>query len=680
MSEINLSIRDMSKGLRVGLDDINEPAGSFRLMRNARITDRGGIAKRQGVSVIGDYDSSGESVRGLFRYQKADGSDILVKALETTHKYLDTTWVSFETGLTASDHDYAPHVVNTADDDYLYFSSKENGYRRWKGWHDRTTSVLAGGETEIPVTSVLKADVYHSGTAASVSMTTVNVTGTPWAANQWNGFYVRITSGAQSGRISPVSATTTGQITFAAIAGLSGTPTFEIRQIDVPASGTVLVGGTSVAYTSVTNDDSLTVASAPAAASGSAVVLVPTAYPGAPKGQAMDVWLTKILVGNIKSAMSKDGLGNDIATSVSRAVYVSNAGDGTDFSFSAPRSANEGDIIELAYGGGSVLDVAAQEDAFYVGTQNYIEADGYTQVQDASGNTDVLQRRPLKPGIGLAGRFVKGKDDLYFFTPAGEFTSIGRVANVDSTPQSLDIGYPIRRLLDGRVNTHADGIEWDNRLYMAHRLDSGSAHNDRVLVYNRGTKSFEGDWILPASFFAVWNGKPCFGSSNGANVMQMHDGEADVWDGVDYPISAEVKSNWINVTPSGMEDQSLTGFHVSGYIRGNSAATYYLYADYSDTPVLSVTLTGTDDQVFSVTVRGSLGEVPLGEEPLASVDEADEDGLRRFRFSAWFPDQYCQAVSWGWKSSGTNEYVETNQVGYTISADPLSVAAGLIKT
>ncbi len=939
MSEIQLTIRDMSAGLRMRLDEINEPAGSFRLMRNARITDRGGVAKRQGISVIGDYDSSGDAVKGLFAFEKADGTDILVKMRGTDHQFLDTIWKNFETGLTESVTGYAPHVFNTDDTDYLYYSSKENGYRRWRGYFDTTQSTLfpdvrilcvggggggggqyyagtggggaggfkdesdisvavgsyavtvgdggngsdfnwygqngegssvgslisvsggggggggssniddgrdggsgggagykgqvgegisgeghdggnaaaasdygagggggasevgadgsgvdggaggdgeasditgssvtyagggggggnttggtggaggaggggAGGDasaagndatantggggggmgksggtsgdggsgvviiryataditatggsittdgdykvhtftsdgtfevtavsggTAIPVSTTLKNDVFYSGTATSVSTTTLDVADTPWATDVWTGFYVRITSGAQSGKVSLISDTTDTAITFDAIAGLSGTPTFEIRQLAVPSSGTILVDGISVDYTGITDDDEFVVSSAPAVASGSSVVLASTLFPENPKGQALDVWLTKILVANIKSAMAKDSSGNDIATSVSRAVYVSASEDGTDFSFSSPRSADEGDIISLAHGGGRVLDVASQEDSVYMGTPNYIEKLTYSQ----DGN-DLPIREPLKPGVGIDGKFIKGKDDIYFFTPAGELTSVGRVADRDATPQSLDIGFPIRRLLNDRVNTNAVGLEWKNRLHLAQRLDSSSTHNDRMLIYNRGTKSFEGDWLLPASSLAVWDGKPCFGTSNGANVMKMYDGEADEWDGTEYSISTEVRSNWVNVTPSGMADQSITGIHFSGYIRGNSQANLYLFTDYSDDPSVTIDFSGEeDDFIYSTNVLASMGQLPLGEQPMASIDKADVDGYRRFRFSVWFPDIYASAISWGWKSSGKNEYIEINQVGFSVTADPLSIAPNLIKT
>lgn len=218
-------------------------------------------------------------------------------------------------------------------------------------------------------------------------------------------------------------------------------------------------------------------------------------------------------------------------------------------------------------------------------------------------------------------------------------------------------------------------------MHLAHKYDSNSSANDRVLVFNQDTQSFEGDWLFPASHFTVWDDKPAFGTSNGSNVMKMYDGEADTWDGTDYSISTEVSSNWINVTPSGMEDQSVTGLHVAGFIRGDSQAFVYLYADHSDIPVLTVDFSGSEsDFTYALNVAGALGELPLGQNPLGSVDEADEDGLRRFRFTVWFPDIYANVIGWGWKSSGKNEYIEINQLGVSVTADVLSVGPGLVKS
>jgi hypothetical protein len=64
---------------------------------------------------------------------------------------------------------------------------------------------------------------------------------------------------------------------------------------------------------------------------------------------------------------------------------------------------------------------------------------------------------------------------------------------------------------------------------------------------------------------------------------------------------------------------------------------------------------------------------------MASVDEADAEGYRRFRWSCWIPDVYCSALSWGMKTEGKNHYVELNQIGFSVSADPLSIPPDMVK-
>ncbi len=676
-SEITLTIDDYNPGLVMLPDEVAAPLGSARLMENARITDRKGIAKRQGVTVIGDEDVTGSAVTGLFRFLRADGTETLMKARSTEHRYLNgSTWAKLEGSLTSgSSFGYSSHIVNTDSRDYLYWGNRTEAYRRWNGAYSTTTAILAGGETSIPVTTALFADVFDSKTSSASSTTTLDIATAAWANNQWIGFYVKITSGTKDGYISKISANTTTQITFATIAGLTGTPTFEIRRCLFDDTGTAVVNGTDVAYTAIPTATSLTVASAPACASGSPVAQKPTSYPANPYGNRLTNCLTRMYVGNVRSAIGYDGAGNAAGVASNRAVFVSKLADATDFTFSSTRAAGEGDIIELAYGGGKVNDVVAHEDSVYAFTPEYVESIKYSQ-----DTSDLTIRTPLKPGIGNIGRAVKGKDDIYFATPRNEITSVGRVKQVDVTPQTLNIGLPVKRLLDGRDFTYFDGYEWKDRLHFTMRSASTVSQNDRVLVYNRGTGSWEGDWLIGANQFAEYGGYLCFGQSSGSNAMRMYDGEHDAYGSVNYPIVTRWKSNWVNATKSRMENQSVCGFHVEGYIRGNSHFKWSLMTDFNDTPVLSGDFYGYEGTYLDgVSVTASLGEVPLGTQPEADVEPPDEDGLSRFRFTVWFPDTYCTHFSVGYEMTGIDEYVEITKTGLTVSADPLTVAPSRVK-
>lgn len=676
--EILLTIDNHAPGLIVLPDEAMAPLGSARFMQNAQISDRKGITKRKGVTVIGDSDANGAAVTGLFRFMRADGVETLLKARGTSHRYLNgSTWANLEGSLTSgSRFGYASHIVNTDFKDYLYWGNRTEAYRRWNGAYSTTTATLVGGETAIPVTETLMVDVFESKTASASSTTTVDVTGTPWAESQWVNFYVKITNGTASGKVGKISANTSSQLTFATIAGLSGTPTFEIRRALFDDSGTAVVGGTDVAYTAITSSTTLAVASAPAAASGSPVAQKPTAYVEAPYGNRLTNCLTRMYVGNIRTQLGFNSSGNQVGRASNRSVAVSVLKDATDFGFAASRAAGEGDIIELAYGGGTVNDVVAQEDGVYAFTPEYIENIKYSQDTD-----DLTIRTPLKPGIGNIGRAVKGKDDIYFATPKNEITSVGRVKLLDTTPQTLNIGQTIKRLLDGRDLTFFDGYEWKDRLHFTMRSSPDVAQNDRILVYNRYTKSWEGDWTLAVNQFTEWDGKLAAGSSVSSDALSLYAGDVDVYDGVTYPIVTRWKSNWLNVTQSRMENQSVCGLHIEGYIRGNSSFDFALMADFIDTPFLTGTFHGYEGNYLNgVSVRASLGEMPLGEEPMASVDEPDEDGLSRFRFTVWFPDTYLTNLSYGFTMSGKDEYVDVCKVGFTIYADPLSTSPSRVRT
>jgi len=685
VKEITITIDDFSKGLVMLPDEAIAPIGSARLMQNARISDRKGIAKRQGVTVIGDADTSNAAVTGIFRFKRADGTETLVKARSTEHLYLNNaTWSKLEGSLTSgSRFGYASHIVNTDYRDYLYWGNRTEAYRRWNGAYTTTTAILAGGETAVPVTTVLLDDVFDSKTASASSTTTLDIATAAWATSQWVGFYVKITNGAKSGYISKISANTTTQITFAAISGLSGTPTFEVRRPLFDDTGTIVVAGTDVAYTAMPTATSFTVASAPAAASGSAVTQKPTAYVSAPYGNRLTNCLTRMYVGNVRSAIGYDSSGNKEGKASNRAVMVSKRNDATDFSFDSPRAADEGEIISFAYGGGTVNDVVASEDAVWALTSESVSLISYVEALDPSTGvkTELTTVKPLKPGIGNVGRAVTGKDDVYFATPRKEITSIGRVKQMDTTPQSMNIGLPIKRLLDARDFTYFDGYEWRDRLHFTLRSSSEAAQNDRVIIYNRYTKSWEGDWLIAANAFTEWDGKLAAGSSITGDALKMYDGEADTYGGVDYPIVTRWRSNWMNATQSRMENQSVCGFHCEGYIRGNSKFEFSLMSDFFDVPFLSGTFNGYEKSYLDgVSVTASLGERPLGDGGMASVEPPDEDGLSRFRFTVWFPDVYLTHLSFGFIMSQANEYVEINKAGFTLYADPLTVTPSRVRT
>ncbi len=465
-------------------------------------------------------------------------------------------------------------------------------------------------------------------------------------------------------------------ITFASIAGLSGTPTYEIRQAAFPATGTLVIGTEELAYTALASGTSFTTSAVVSAhADNSAVTIKPTAYPTAPKGNRLENYLTRMAVGRVISAVGIDSTGTTQGSALGSSAYISELGNATNFALTSSRVAGDPDVIALVYGGGDISDVFMQEKTLYIAKEDYIESDSYSQDQN-----DIVTRDPLKSGYGVVGRVIKGKNDVFFVTKNNEITSLGRVALKDITPQSLNIGIVIKRLLDTYDFSMVRGIEFKNKLYFAFKDSSDDSANNRVLVYNVENRSFEGIWYLNASGFMQYSGGCYFGSSLTGNTYQMFSGVNDVIDGTtEFSITSQWQSNWMNLTPkkrftahSDQKLQSVNAYGAEGYITPNTILTFNLYADFASDPALTFTFSGTeDDFTQGANLTSFLGDNPLGLELSGSISEPNEDGIYHFQFITYFPDIYSNHFSLGVENDGTNQFFDITRLSIDLLGDPL---------
>lgn len=669
-NDIYLDYQSFKKGLYALDDTTKAPFGTARTMRNMRVTDRGGMGPRLGTQLLGTFNSASKSCRGLYNFRKSyDQDEFLIKAyddeLEVYSKnHSEALWFRLKDGFTSDkEFGFVTSLVNTSNEDYVIFCNRYEDYQRWMGAVTLLNGALVGGETALTVDSTLTAEVFESKTATANSATTLDVASTPWAASMWVNMYVYITSGVHSGKVRLISANTSSQITFATLGSAPGNCTFEIRKLAFPATGTLIYGGTTIAYTAVPTATTFTVGSAHAAADNSAVTIVPTVYPENPRGNRLTNYLGRVIVGNVRSALARDSGGALQGFASAGSYFVSKIANPFDFGFSATRVAGEGDIVATPYGGGDITDVAHQEDTAYIFKNRYIEAVKYSQ-----DSSDLANRTPLKAEVGSVGPVIKGANDVYFVTEDKKFTSIGRVATKDVLPQTDNIGFPIQRLLDTYTFGSGRGIEDVDRLYIPLKSSSTLTNNDLVLVYNKVNKSFEGTWELSANFFARFNNLTYFGESNTPNVYQLNTGSADVSGTDRYPISAEYTSHFLNLTASHGYTQSLNSLYYEGYIQGNTTITFKAWKDFASDPFLQFDFAGTETTFLDgADISAFLGGTPIGLRPHGSISQADEDGRRHFMFRVYFPYQYGNHFSVGFESSGTDFSYELTRIGLGIS-------------
>lgn len=667
-----IDLQDFKLGLKVIEDSTKAPLGSARECVNMLISDRGGISKRPGTQLLGTYNSTASGTKGLYTYTKSgEVVQIPLKAYGTVTEYYHPDlldWKRLEGSFTSGEEwGFKEHLVNTENEDYLYFCNRTEPYRRWSGAYTQLNGALVGAESTITVDGVLKDDVYYSGTASAVTTTTIDVSTTPWTNDQWNTFYVKITSGAKSGYISLINDTDSNTITFATIADLSGTPTFEIRLAKFPTTGTLVINTDTIAYTAMPTSTTFTVGSAPVAADNSPVTIYPTQYGAAPKGNRLENYLTRMIVGNVRSALSRDASGNLQGSQSSGSYYVSKLKNASDFTFAATRVAGEGDIVSAVFGGGNITDVVTMEKSFIVFKKNYAELVQYTQ--DAN---DIAQREPLMTGYGSINKVLKAKDDIYFVTERNEITSVGRVANKDTQPQAVNIGYPIKRLIDKYDFSNTAGIEFKDRLLFNAKESSTDAANNRIIVYNRNTNSFEGIWQIGAFGFTIYGGNLYYGDSHSPNIYKMFEGTTDQQGTDTFGISSVWKSNWLNLAPSKQDLQSISSLGVEGYIRTGTTLTFRIYKDFENDATLSFDFNGTEEDFISSENFGNfLGADPLGISQEGTIGAPDEIGMRHFQFVVYFPYIYSNFYSISLENTGKNQGFDITRMSLGITIDAL---------
>jgi hypothetical protein len=732
---LTITQENFQKGLRLLEDGTKAPFGSARRMLNVIISDRGGITTRPGTELLGTINSTDSPVKGVFNFKKSQGSaEILMKAYATYLEYYDPDagWSVLKSGFTnEQEFGFTSSLVNTSNQDYVYFCNRTEEYQRWRGETTLLNGALSGGETAITVDSTLKDNVYYSGTATANSATTVTVSTATWATDMWKNFVIHIIG---TGKVRRITGNTTNVITFDTLTSGPGNVAFEIRQLAFPlynigtvttngtttltGSGTnftsvyrtgdsiyvdgetvrtvsavasdtsltvtaafstsvgslkhkskteLIYNGTTIEYTDIDLATTFTVASAHAASDNTAVTIVPQVFIAAPRGNRIENLMGRVYVGNVRSAVSRDSAGALQGSDQAGSVFVSKLLDPSTFTFSASRVAGEGDIINMPYGGGEVTDLKAQESTMYAFKEGYIESITYTQ-----DTNDYAVREPLKTGKGSIGKVIKGTDDLYFMTLDSQYTSLGRVRAKDLKPQTENIGLPIKRLLEAYDHTDFNGIEFNNRIFSCHKSTSDETYNNVVIVFNKQTGSFEGFWTLSAGYFFEYYGDLYYAESNGANVWKMlTSGKSDIEDSsTKYPVTSDWKSNFFNVLPIKNNVQAVNSVYLEGYITANTSFTFSLYKDFSDQSVLSFTFGGTEDNlIVGDTLNRFMGSTSLSLEPLGTIEAPGSDGRRRFQFIVYFPYIYGNTFSTGISSTGKDQDWELIRLSLGLKED-----------
>lgn len=659
---LSFDMDNFQAGLTLLEDDSKTIPGSSREMLNIFITDRGGIAPRPGITMLGTPAESTSPGTGFFVFKKSFGfREIPMRTYgERLEAYCQAkdNWFLVKEGFEPNqEFGFISNLVNKDNDDFAYFSNRYQPFQRWTGQIAIITDELLGGETEIKVDSTIEDDIFYEDVVTGApTTTTITVAGAPWVESQWVNFYVYITSGTQVGRVRKITANTTNSLTFAALPlATAVSDTFEIRMLrfKLELGGLFIYNEQFLTVTEVDKDDTLLVGSAHAAPAGTPITQMPEEFPDAPRGNRIDSLLGRTLVGNVRSALSRDAGGALQGSNSAGSVWVSNLNDPKDFAYDATRIAGQGDLISMPYGGGDITAIAVQEQVAYVYKRQYIEAIEYSQ-----DINDIAIRVPLKSGVGSVNKVIKGKDDHFFMTVDKQFTSIGRVENKDQTVQTENIGLPIKRLLQTYDFGDFVGAEFRNRILFSAKTDDSVDHNNVTVVWNKRTRTFEGVWNIGAHDFDIFGEGLYFQEAAGPNVWKMFEQRKADFNGIDeLPISSRWQSSFFNLLPIKGNIQGLNSLAFEGYISAGTTFTFSLYRDFNEEAEFAFDFGGLDDEQFLLgsNLASFLGANPLGLEPIGTVDAVGKDGRRRFSFMIYFPYIYGQYFSIAFDSNGIDQ-------------------------
>lgn len=628
--------------------------------KNVGINDGDRVAVRQGITLDGATSSATTPITSTHTFKKRDGSRRPLRAYGTSLDYrYNGTWYNLYSGLSSGYRfGFADFNVNTDYTDRVCMCNAKDTWLEWTGEIAELSSALAGGETTVAVDSVLQDFVFYSGTAVSCTTTTIDVPALTWATDLWTGtsgnrFFVHITSGAEAGKVSEITATTATQITFTALASLSGTPTFEIRRSKFPITGTLRISGTDVTYTGITSTTFTGCSNVPAAADEAPVTLAVATSPVTPRGNILLVEKTRLFVAGVEKSKSS--------------VYYSKIGESRDFTFSSTRVAGEGGVIDTPEGGGAITGLGSQENLIYILKNDIIKSFYFTQ-----DGTDlpVIATVAESPNVGAYSPLgvFKVDNQIYYTSKEGAVKTVTRVESID-TIQTLELSDPISALVRTLNFSASAGIFFKQKAYISCRT-SDSDFNNMVLVFNFQKNAWEAPimgWAV-ASWF-IDDSDLYFGNAINPVTYKI----ADRYDDNGFPFEAVARFAYSNFGDAALPKEYSSLF-LEGYITENTTITIKALYNYNGVQeTRETTLSGTDSQyiVSSASYYG-LGMEALGLTPLASTGEVPED-INKFRVYLHTQPQPFYEISLEISSNQEGARWEILRFGYNASVKEAEV-------
>lgn len=568
LGSLDFSITSLFHGYRSKEDITNLPPGYLvSPSQNVIVNTSGLVQTRPGYTLDGQAGTSGNGILGSYDFPRGSYGD---QHLRSGNSILQYRYVA------GSGDKYKTNTFSNGQVFYIdLLASLNSNYVKFCNFFD-TTELL-----NVTLFIQKNANIYEwSGAVTTLSSTggsgpssfTLTKTGTTtWAQA---GFYVQ-----KSGRAVVINGNTytyTGGETTTTLTGVSGDPSAE------PAN-------------SVVHQAIVTTSNKPASG------------------------LSNDIIGN---------LGNQIyvGSLTSNKIYLSKINDYTDYTQSTPRKPGDGYTASVD---GLVNVIRSQETTMYVSWG----ISGWTTIEfklSADLTAEAVTFTPLKVAP-LQGALSDGLtcnigNDLAFVTNEPTISTLGRVAQVITTPQITNISDSIKIDIDGYgTSNFADG----QIIYTKYFIYLSVPKLGIVRKYNINEGWWEPPFILPVGRFSIISGNVYGHSYLNDETYHLENGTNDNG----QPIHAIAAFSYENFEDR-ITKKNFGEFGVEGYIAANTFLTAIRKFDFGafngiasniiggNNTVDGVLLTDSQNIIFQTTADGSLGKNPLANQPIGSITDS----------------------------------------------------------
>lgn len=314
-------------------------------------------------------------------------------------------------------------------------------------------------------------------------------------------------------------------------------------------------------------------------------------------------------------------------------VYVTANDDTTDTAFSAPRIPGEGALLTLD-GTSRGFGVVSNKLLLFAGQHSLWRA-LYNEITVSTTLTESLSAKRLETG-DLQGALSPdcivqiGKHQLAYLSNEPALRVIDDPDKELST-QPRTLSNPIKPDFDAAVFTNAWGLWHKNSLYISAPSDSKLFILEFVEDADGRLRRFwQPPQVLPVRSLFVFDGDLHAGSNSVAETYKLFDGLSDT-SSDDSKIPIDAVAAFAYRTFDRREGlKNFDEYYIEGEIQRNTKLEIqfnYGWGGAGQTVVAKVD-PANEDILETETFGGSLGQTPLGQNPLAGIFSAPADAVR----------------------------------------------------